>query len=284
MKAINRSLIAAVAAALLSACSWQSGTSAQANPTPKPAQVGNVEVTYIANEGVLIAAGDKKVLIDGLHLKYRDEYAYPPDELRGKLEKAEGEFKGIDLVLVSHIHKDHFDPASVGRLLESERHSILASSPQVVQAMKENFPEYEKVKSRVHAVGFEFGKESRLEMGIFVRYLALSHGTGRHASIQNIGHVVELGGLRFLHLGDADMADENFAPFELNKADIDVAFIPYWYLLSEKGRQLVDRQFAPKLIIAVHVDVNEAAKIKEDLEAADPRIRVFTEIMETATY
>ena len=47
---------------------------------------------------------------------------------------------------------------------------------------------------------------------------------------------------------------------------------------------MVDRQFAPKLIIAVHVDVNEAKKIKKDLEAADPRIRVFTEILETVTY
>lgn len=284
MKAVNRFFKAALAAGFLTACSWSAGTVAQADTTPGLADQRNVNVTYIANEGVLIAAKGKKVLIDGLHQKYLDEYSYPPDDLREKLESAKGEFEGIDLVLVSHIHGDHFHPGSVGRLLASDKHSVLASSPQVVQSIEENFSDYEKVKSRVHAVGFEFGKESSLETGILVRYLALSHGTGRHATIQNLGHVIDVGGVRFLHLGDADMTDENFSPFELEKAGIDVAFIPYWYLRSEKGREFVDRQFAPKHIIAVHVDVNRAAEIKKDLEARDPRIRVFTKILETASF
>ncbi|MCO6510433.1 MAG: MBL fold metallo-hydrolase [Aridibacter famidurans] len=298
MKAIL--LITALAAGLLTACSLSPGTVAQADTTSEPARDGRAKVTYIANEGVMIEAGEDKILIDGLHRKYLDEYAYPPDDLREKIENAEGEFRGIDFVLVSHVHGDHFHPESVGRLLMKSGRTTLASSPQVAQLIKEKFSDHQKVKRNVHAVDFEFGKEAVISMQpadfvpereakakpgiIVIRFLGLSHGTGRHATIQNLGHVIEIGGLKFLHLGDAVMSDENFDVFDLEKAGIDVAFIPYWYLLSERGRELVDRQFAPKHIIAVHVDVNEADKIKKDLEAADPRVRVFTKILETATF
>ncbi|REJ75307.1 MAG: MBL fold metallo-hydrolase [Acidobacteria bacterium] len=283
MKAINLIAIILFTIAGIS-CASNSETSAQTNLEELQFAKGDVNVTYLGNEGVLIAVKEKKVLIDGLHRKYLEEYAYPPDDLREKIEQAKGEFSGIDLVLVSHIHGDHFHPESVGKLLMNERHVMLVSSPQVVESMESGFADFEKIKGKVNAVDFEIGKESDLPMGIFVRYLGLSHGSGRHASIQNLGHVVQVGSINFLHLGDADTSEENFEPFDLEKANIDVAFIPFWYLLDAKGREMVDRQFNPKRIIAVHVDVNEAERIKKDLQAADPRIRVFTEILETATF
>ncbi len=46
----------------------------------------SLEVRYIANEGVLISSRDKRVLIDGLHRKYKDDYAFLPDAEREKIE------------------------------------------------------------------------------------------------------------------------------------------------------------------------------------------------------
>lgn len=284
MNAIHRSLISALAFGLLTACSWSTETIAQADATPEPVAKEKVKVTYIANEGVLIEGYGKKILIDGLHRKYLDEYSYPPDDLRAKMEKAEGEYSDLDLLLFSHIHGDHFSPESTRLHLLNNGKAVLATSPQIVDAVKKDFGELSKIEGRIEAIPWIWKEERSYNKGVKIRFLGLSHGTGRHASIQNLGHVVDLGGTKFLHLGDADMSDENFDTFDLEKAGIDVAFIPYWYLLSERGRELVDRQFAPKHIIAVHVDVSEADKIKKDLEAADPRIRVFTKILETATF
>lgn len=284
MKAIHRYLITALAAGLLTACSWSTETIAQADTTPEPVGEGKVKVTYIANEGVMIEAGDDKILIDGLHRKYLDEYAYPPDDLREQMETAKGEFKDIDLLLFSHIHGDHFSVESARRHLLNNSEAVLATSPQIVDAVRKDFGELSKIEARIEPIPWEWKTEHTYGKQVKIRFLGLSHGTGRHATIQNFGHVIEAGGLKFLHLGDADMSDENFDVFDLEKAGIDVAFIPYWYLLSERGRELVDRQFNPKRIIAVHVDVNEAQKIKKDLESADPRIRVFTKVLETATF
>ena len=68
-------------------------------------QRSNVEITYIANEGVLISADGKQVLIDGLHREYGPEYAFLPAAEREKIETAKAPFDQIDLVLVSHRHK-----------------------------------------------------------------------------------------------------------------------------------------------------------------------------------
>lgn len=259
-------------------------TSAETAPAPLEEVKGKAKVTYIANEGVLIEAGSKKVLIDGLHRKYLDEYAYPPDDLRAKLEKAEGEFSEIDLVLVSHIHGDHFHAESAGLHLLNNSSATLASSPQVIDSVREDFAKSDKIRDRLKEIPWENGKRHTYNDAIRISFLGTSHGTGRHGSIQNFGHIIEAGGLKFLHLGDAINSDENFDVFDIEKERIDVAFIPFWYLLSEKGRAVVDRQFNPKRIIAVHVDVNDADKIKKDLEAVDPRIRVFTRILETAEF
>ena len=67
-----------------------------------------LEITYIANEGVLIAAGDGQVLIDGLHRPYYPMYAVLPPAQRDLIETARPPFDEIDVILVSHVHRDHF--------------------------------------------------------------------------------------------------------------------------------------------------------------------------------
>src|SRR5687768_13022928 len=92
----------------------------------------SLEVQYIANEGLLISSRDKRVLIDGLHRLYKPDYAYLPDVEREKIEAAQAPFDKIDLVLVSHLHGDHFHPESVGLYLKHNTKAVFASSQQVV--------------------------------------------------------------------------------------------------------------------------------------------------------
>jgi hypothetical protein len=54
-----------------------------------------VDVTFLANEGVMLSAGNKKVLIDGLLRHYADEYALPADSTRAKLEGGRRSMRSI---------------------------------------------------------------------------------------------------------------------------------------------------------------------------------------------
>ena len=72
--------------------------------------------------------------------------------------------------------------------------------------------------------------------GIDFEILGLRHGTGRHATIQNLGHIIKLGGKKLLHVGDADTSIENFEKFNLDEEGIDIAFLPDWFLLYSEGQ------------------------------------------------
>ncbi len=247
---------------------------------PPPAKV-----TYIANEGVLIEAGSKKILIDGLHRYYKDTYAYPPDDLREKLESATAPYDDLDLILVSHLHGDHFHPESVASHLKNSTNAILATSEQIVEEIKEGFAGYDEIKGKVKPFTHEWKKYSEEDFGgIKVKFLGLRHGSERFMWIQNLGHLIEVGGKKYLHIGDADMKVENFASFKLDEENIDVAFVPYWFLLSAEGRNLVEEQFKPKNMIAVHVSPGEAESVTKELKSHYSEITVFTKILETKIF
>ena len=224
-------------------------------------------IRYIGNEGVLISSGDKQVLIDGLHREYKPAYAFPPTDLLEKLENARPPYDKINLLLVSHIHLDHFHPQSIGLHLKNNPQSVLVSSEQVSGEVAKNFEDYEKIKTQIKMILHEWKKSTEFEKdGIKIRFLGLRHANERHRSIQNFGHLIEIGGKKLLHIGDADMTAENFSAFDLSKENIDIAFIPYWFLLSENGRNLVKEQFNPKHIIAVHIPPNEAENSAKQLQ------------------
>ena len=169
-------------------------------------------MTYIANEGVLISANGKKILIDGLHREYEPDYAFPPADLLKSLENAASPYDKINLLLVSHIHLDHFHPLSVGLHLQNNPNAIFASSEQAVGEVAKDFADYEKVKAQIKPITHEWKKSSELNHdGIKVKFLGLRHSGENFRSIQNMGHLIEVGGVKLLHIGDADMTAENFS-------------------------------------------------------------------------
>ena len=245
----------------------------------------SVKVTYFANEGVLLESEDKSVLIDGLHRKYKDAYAYPPENLKNLLENARPPYDKIDLLLVSHKHLDHFHPESIGNYLASNPNSLLRTSGQIIEEIKNGFAGFKKIEHQIGEVDYQLGKEREFAIGgIKVNFLGLKHANKRHESIANLGHVINVGGKKFLHIGDADMASENFSAFNLAQENIDVAFIPYWFLLSREGRDLVKTQFDPEHIVAVHISPGEADSVSKELKKLYPEITVFTKILETRTF
>src|SRR5687767_14045699 len=97
-------------------------------------------ITFLANEGVMLSSGVKKVLIDALFVKYETGYAVPADSTRAALERARPPFDAIDLVLVTHRHGDHFHPAPVAAHLRANPHATLLTSRQVIDSLRGHIP------------------------------------------------------------------------------------------------------------------------------------------------
>jgi L-ascorbate metabolism protein UlaG (beta-lactamase superfamily) len=265
---------------------WAADTpSSVAQQVASPAQAPTVEITYIANEGVLISSGGKQVLIDGLHREYQPAYAFLPPAEREEIETAKAPFNEIDLILVSHRHLDHFHPESIGLHLQHNPGAVLVSSQQVVDEVEKTFKDFQAIRSRVTAATPPWKERVAMRVaGIDFEILGLRHGTGRHATIQNLGHIIKLGGKKLLHVGDADTSVENFEKFNLDEEGIDIAFLPDWFLLYSEGQTLVREHIKPKQIIAVHVSPSNSEKAAAQIRQAFPGAIAFTTMLEKKQY
>lgn len=256
-------------------------------PLDPVAQQTAVEITYIANEGVLISAGGKQVLIDGLHRNERafSHYAFLPPAEREKIETAQAPFDKIDLLLVSHRHYDHFHAEAVGQYLKHNSKAALVSSQQVVSDVTQNFKEYGAIKTRVMSVTPPLKERVDVKVaGIEFEMLGLGHGSGSFREIQNLGHIVKLGGKKFLHVGDVEPDKEIFAKFNLAEAGIDIAILPFWFLTQQEGQAIIKEQIKPKHLIAVHMETLKAAKITSQIKEAFPDAAIFTVMLEKRRY
>jgi L-ascorbate metabolism protein UlaG (beta-lactamase superfamily) len=244
-----------------------------------------LEVKYIANEGVLISSGGKQVLIDGLHRQYGIHYAFLPPAQRDQIETAKAPFDNIDLLLVSHLHLDHFHPESVGLHLKHNPNTRLVSSEQVVNEVEKNFKDIEAIKARVTAATPPLREKVAMKVaGIDFEILGVGHGSERFRSVQNLGHIIKLGGKKLLHIGDADTSAEIFEKFNLDEEGIDIAILPFWFLLDKNGQTVIKEHIKPKHIIAVHISPIEAKKIAEQIKQVFPDAVAFTTMLDKRQY
>lgn len=251
----------------------------------QPPEGATLEVTYIANEGVLIAAGSTQVLIDGLHRQYRPSYPFLPDPYREQIETAQAPFDEIDVILVSHTHLDHFHPESVARHLRHNLGAALVSSEQVVKEI-EALPEHSSIRTRITTVTPPLKqKVTTIVGGVRVELLGIGHGTGRNATVQNLGHIVALGRKKVLHIGDASTEDATiFDALNLDEEGIDVAFLPVWFLTGEEGAAIVREHIKPKNIVAIHMPAENPQPAIARMKERFPGAVAFTALLEKTFY
>jgi L-ascorbate metabolism protein UlaG (beta-lactamase superfamily) len=258
------------------------GISPSAAAQTQAAQDG-VTITFLANEGVMLSSGANKVLIDALFLKYETGYAVSADSTRAALERARPPFDGVDLVLVTHRHGDHFHPAPVAAHLRANPGAILLTSGQVIDSLRGHIPSNALLGPRLIARTTAPGSRRRQVVGgIMVELLGLAHGGGRrNRAVEHLGYVVELGGRRVLHVGDTDISEAAFAPFRLDTARVDVALLPAWMVTSREGRRVIERWIRPRQVVAFHIGDDETQRVAREVRAALPGAITFTRSLDT---
>jgi L-ascorbate metabolism protein UlaG (beta-lactamase superfamily) len=239
-----------------------------------------VTITYLANEGVLLASGSTQVLIDALFLRYGPEYAVPADSTQAALERAAAPFESVDLILVTHRHGDHFHSAPLAAHLRANPEAALLTSQQVIDSIR-HVPGVARLAPRMVARTMAPGTRRRaLVNGIPVDLLGLPHGGRRHRHVEHLGYVVELGGRRVLHLGDAELSEATLAPLRLDTTRIDVALIPAWAVTDRESREAIRRWVRPRQVVAFHLSEGAGPGEVSEVQAAWPGAGVFSRSLE----
>lgn len=216
----------------------------------------DLEITYLANEGFLLRAGEARVLVDGLFGEGLRGYGVVAREERHKLETAQEPYTGIDLVLASHVHRDHFDAEAVARFLRANREARFISTEDALKAL---LAVDRDLSSR--ASGHWPPEEERIDQrlaGLDISLFNLHHGRDRPTT-QNLGLLVKICGSTVLHIGDteADAADLRLAG--LAGLRPDVALLPSWFLRPSRWSAAVE-VLRPRHIVAMHLPAADAPR------------------------
>jgi L-ascorbate metabolism protein UlaG (beta-lactamase superfamily) len=258
---------------------------------------GPARVTYVANAGFIVEAGGDKILIDALFNDDTITYAHVPSlEVQAKMMAAEPPFDDIDLILVTHRHRDHFEPGLMASFLASSPETVLVAPPQAVEMLENR----ERFGERVRSVLPELHRFEELTIAdIQVEAYLLKHSaymetdpvTGeerdRHEKVQNLVYLVEAGGRKFLHTGDA-VFSQSLALFEddrFQKVDLDLAFLEYFDWSDETAQVLRD-WMTPDHIVFMHLprESDKIEQLDDHLKGKFPQAVLFREPMEVRTF
>lgn len=218
-------------------------------------------VRYLANEGVMITHGDTRILFDPLFANSYGQYQMVPQNVLDAIFAGAAPFDGVDAVFVSHFHGDHFSASEVLRLLQERQEIQLYAPAQAVAEMRQiATPDDEGIFERVTIFDLDYGDAPVFvrKEGLLIEAVHVPHSgwpTAR-TDVQNIAFRVTLEDTStVLHLGDADARlihfeqDQNY----WDERHIDLALPPYWFFLSEDGREILENRINIRNSIGIHV-------------------------------
>ncbi len=226
---------------------------------------GGPVVRHVANSGMLVEVAGRRFLIDAPIRDGIAPYATSSPAERAALERARGPYAGVDAILVTHWHEDHFSAEAVAAHLQASPRTILVSAPEVVSRVRAAGPTLAAARFRPMLPAP--GTSQAIDVGgMPVHVLRIRHNPTRRMPEQHVGFLIG-GAAAVLHVGDADPSAGNFALLETLPA-IDLAFLPFWYVSDAANRRMVGDAIRPKRIVAMHVPPADADTIAKAVRAA----------------
>jgi L-ascorbate metabolism protein UlaG (beta-lactamase superfamily) len=178
-------------------------------------QKKELKITYLANCGFLYEGNKSKVLIDPFGTKFGNTFFLPANETKTNIIKGNVPFDNIDLLLITHIHEDHFDAKLTEAFLLNNPKAKIICPPQVYAQMKDSCISFAQIKSQITSPSLIIGESKKIKVnGITVTVIRMQHGTNRsldgvkysdytdYEKTENFGYVIHFDKKNIFHQGD----------------------------------------------------------------------------------
>jgi L-ascorbate 6-phosphate lactonase len=256
-----------------------------------PIDARGVGLNWLGQAGFVLRAGGTTALID--------PFLSPWEGRRYESALAPERAEGVDLVLCSHEHIDHFDASSVPAIASASPGAVVVVPTPIVDMVTEAGVAPDRV------VGMQPGDDVELS-GVRIRPVPAMHGVtmedaygfGEELSgglVRFLGFVIDAGGVRLYHAGDT-IAFDGMAP-ALRDLEIDVALLPINGRdaereargivgnLSEVEAVTLAADVDAGLLIPMHYDLFEGnlghpTRVLDHVEADDLRVPFLVPVRE----
>jgi L-ascorbate metabolism protein UlaG (beta-lactamase superfamily) len=164
-------------------------------------------------------------------------------------------FDGVDLIIATHSHSDHFSAELVRDHMMANPQAVFVSSPDAVQEVSNLNT---NLDDRMMAVELTAGETQQLSAGeIEMESFYITHGDD---SILNMGFLVIVNGYSFFHSGDMNVdsswgdavSREDLIAFGLPEKKIDIAFLPSHIFSLEDYIPLINEGINARYLVPMH--------------------------------
>lgn len=224
---------------------------------------------YLANAGVMVVAGQKKVLFDPFFATNFGIYQVVPEGERRAVMSGEPPYNNISAVFISHAHADHFDASAVTTYLQRHPAVRLFAPQQAVSKMAlDETPQ--TLQERVTGIRLSFGDNAwlRAEKGLALDAVRIPHaGWPGRAEIENLLFRVSFSDqTTVIHLGDADVDINHYLPYRAHWQSkvTHWAFPPYWFYYSMEGRDILSEVIKAQHSTGMHVPITVPGFLKRE--------------------
>lgn len=240
--------------ALVAICASMGAANARTHPVADDPATAH----FLANEAMMVSAGETRILFDPWFSEGFDIYPLIDPAIEAALLAGTPPYDGIDAVFISHIHGDHFDAAEMNAYLARHNEVIAVLPFQARLDMRAAEGWQDAFEPRLRVMPF-VSEPQQISLGeVVVEAVHIPHAGGAaRAHIQNMAYRVTLGdAVTVMHLGDAT---PDASVYALHRAYFQAratqrAFPPYW-LIQQWGGETLRGRLNAETVTGIHVPI-----------------------------
>jgi L-ascorbate metabolism protein UlaG (beta-lactamase superfamily) len=259
----------------------------------------NLKITYIANCGFLYESQSSKIMIDPFGAEFEDFFFLPSSDTRTKIETGIEPFDKVDLVLITHIHGDHFNPFLAEKFLLNNKNTKLICPPQVFKGIKDSCINFKQIESQIISPLLSMNDLETVNInGIKVTAVRMQHGTDRslqgikyedytdYEKTENFGYLIYVDNKVIFHQGDGALnINEPAVNKVVNKLtqNVDIGHLSFfdWDLSSYN---LLKEKFHAEKIIFMHGTKPGQELETNELKLIEPNLVIFKHELESKSF
>lgn len=171
-----------------------------------------VKATFLVNAAVLLEFRGTKLLIDGIYDENGHCFSNLSERQWEKLKAGEGEFAGIEYLLFTHEHGDHFSPQRVAEYLEYRQ-------PKAIFMPRDGSAALRALQKKAEGMGIpcvllhrELCRKTvfRPEQEIRIRAFQTRHLDKLYWDVPHFCYLLECGEKKLLFTADVDFTQAGF--------------------------------------------------------------------------